>query len=129
MHEETNDAEKFLEVVLNAVITGFLRLRYGDVLIMDNAAIHTGGAASALVDLLYEDHGISVLLLPTRSPELNPIEQMWHLLHHRLKAECAKHHNDFCPDHVANVAAGIMMVSLIMMSMPVTFIQSMLHRK
>lgn len=108
MHEETNDAEKFLEVVLNAVITGFLR--YGDVLVMDNAAIHTGGAASALVDLLYEDHGISVLLLPTRSPELNPIEQMWHLLRERLTAVCTltKNHGNDPPHHAAQLAGRIM---------------------
>lgn len=63
MHEGTNDAEKFTEVVLDAVVSGFLR--YGDVLVLDNAAIHKCKDASVLEDILYEDHGISVLFLPT----------------------------------------------------------------
>ena len=106
MHKGTNDARKFTEFVLNAVVTGFLRS--GDVLIMDNASIHTGCESVALEDVLLADHDIHVLFLPTRSPELNPIEQMWHLLRRRLEAECVKDGNDFSTDHVADVAAGIM---------------------
>ena len=105
MHKGTNDAQKFVDYVLNAVVTGFLR--GGDVLVMDNATIHTGGDSAALEDVLIDDHQIHVLFLPTRSPELNPIEQMWHLLRRRLEAECAKY-SDFRTDHVADVAARIM---------------------
>ena len=108
MHKGTNDAAKFVEIVLNSVISGILR--YGDVLVMDNAAIHTGGEASILEDLLHQDHGISVLFLPTRSPELNPIEQMWHLLRERLVATRAKDgaNGHYPPDHAAYLAAQIM---------------------
>ena len=31
------------------------------------------------------EHGILITFLPTRAPELNPIEQMWHILVQRLK--------------------------------------------
>ena len=64
--------------------------------------------AAALEDVLFADHHIHVVFLPTRSPELNPIEQMWHLLRRRLEAECAKDNNNFCSNRVANVAASIM---------------------
>lgn len=70
---------------------------------MDNASIHTCGKASILKDLLYQDHSISVLFLPTRSPELNPIDQMWHLLHEHLVAARAVDgaNGHYPPDHVA----------------------------
>ena len=36
-------------------------------------------------DELWEDYGITVLFLPPRSPELNPIELVWNILVQRLK--------------------------------------------
>ena len=66
----------------------------GDVLIMDNAAIHTGAEASIVVDLLWtvelDDEPLNVLVvpLPTRAPELNPIELVFHILARRLCLFC-----------------------------------------
>jgi transposase len=62
----------------------------GDVLILDNAGIHTGSEATILEDLLWEAEidgaplNVLVLFLPTRSPELNPIELIFHILARRL---------------------------------------------
>jgi hypothetical protein len=52
----------------------------GDILIMDNASIHTGGEAEIVEDLLCNDMQVLIVLLPTRSPELNPIELIFHIL-------------------------------------------------
>ena len=59
---------------------------------MDNAAIHTGGAAENIEDLLWETiidgaplH-VLVIYLPTRSPELNPIELIFHILARRIRS-------------------------------------------
>ena len=52
-------------------------LREGDVLVLDNAANHTGRGNTVLEDWLWEDHSVLVLFLPARAPEWNPIELMW----------------------------------------------------
>ena len=54
-------------------------------LVLDNAAIHHYQESTNLGDYLWYDHGILITFLPTRAPELNPIEQMWHILVQRLK--------------------------------------------
>lgn len=56
----------------------------GDILVLDNAAIHTGKECDALDEWLWEYHGIFVLLLPARTPEWNPIELIWQILVRRL---------------------------------------------
>ena len=58
----------------------------GDVIIMDNASIHTGGEAEIVEDLLWESAGVIVIFLPTRSPELNPIELIFHILTRRIRS-------------------------------------------
>ena len=63
-----------------------------EVLVLDNAAIHVGGVASQLRDILWntlvdnEPLGVLVLFLPTRSPELNPIELIFHILARRIQS-------------------------------------------
>ena len=76
-----------------ALVTAYIKrliaqqwFKRGNVLIMDNAAIHTGAEASIVADLLWtvkidgEPLNVSVVPLPTRSPELNPIELVFHIL-------------------------------------------------
>ena len=58
----------------------------GDVLIMDNASIHTGGEADIVEDLLWHAKQVLVVYLPTRSPELNPIELIFHILARRIRS-------------------------------------------
>ena len=57
-----------------------------DVLIMDNASIHTGQEAAIVEDLLWETMQVVVVFLPTRSPELNPIELVFHILVRRIRS-------------------------------------------
>ncbi len=70
----TNDAEAFFDTIRMAVDCGFL-VKY-DVLVLDNAKIHT----EQLVEWLWYHHKILVLFLPTRSPEWNPKELVWRML-------------------------------------------------
>ena len=84
LNQFTNDSEAFSIAVEEAIIAGFLKS--GDILVMDNAAIHVFGENDVLVDFLWENFGIHVLMLPTRSPELNPIELLWQILVQRLKS-------------------------------------------
>jgi transposase len=58
----------------------------GDVLIMDNASIHTGQEAEIVEDLLWQAMQVLVVFLPTRSPELNPIELVFHILVRRIRS-------------------------------------------
>ncbi len=78
-----NNTAVFSETVIRMVATGFLW--QGDVLILDNAAIHHYRESTTLGDYLWYKHGILITFLPTCAPELNPIEQMWNILMQRLK--------------------------------------------
>jgi hypothetical protein len=64
---------------------GMRFLRAGDVLILDNAANHTGNGNSVLEEWLWQEHMVLALFLPARAPEWNPIELMWNCLAQRLK--------------------------------------------
>jgi len=83
IHDEPNDAEQFGIEIENALAQGFLR--GGDILVLDNAAIHAGGENRVLEDWLWRQFGIFVLFLPTRTPEWNPQELVWLHLVQRLK--------------------------------------------
>ena len=68
----TVDAELFALEIEDAIVKGFLRA--GNVLVMDNAANHTGNENDVLDEWLWEEHQITVLLLPAQTPEWNPIK-------------------------------------------------------
>ena len=84
IHNETNDADSFFDHVSEAIHQG--ALRRGDVYILDNATIHLHGENDNLEEWLWENHGIAVLTLPTRAPELNPIELVWRSLVMKLRS-------------------------------------------
>jgi hypothetical protein len=65
--ESTVDAELFALEIEDAVASRFLWP--GDVLVMDNAANHTGKENTVLEDWLWEEHLIFALFLPARTPE------------------------------------------------------------
>ena len=48
-------------------------LRRGDIVVLDNLAVHKSPAAHALIRAT----GAEVRFLPAYSPDLNPIEKMW----------------------------------------------------
>ena len=56
----------------------------GDILVLDRAAIHTGGPNTNLEDWLWDNFRIFLLLLPARTPEWNPIELVWNIMVQRL---------------------------------------------
>ena len=80
--EATVDAELFAMEIEASVASKFLRA--GDVLVLDNAANHSGKENNVLEDWLWEYHRIFVLFLPARTPEWNPIELLWNCLTDRL---------------------------------------------
>jgi transposase len=83
LRDGMNNTAVFSKTVIRMVATGFLR--QGDVLALDNAAIHRYRESTTLGDYLWYEHGILITFIPTRAPELNPIEQMWNILMQRLK--------------------------------------------
>ena len=78
-------------LVILPVVGGFLQRH--DVLILDNASIHRFQENVGLDDWFWNVASpidgrplqIYLMSLPTRSPELNPIELLWHLLVQRQK--------------------------------------------
>jgi transposase len=82
--EENGTSEAFMGFMMYLIEKRFLR--HDKFVVMDNAAIHSQGNATVSEDMLWETiidgrplH-ILVIFLPTRSPELNPIELVFHIL-------------------------------------------------
>jgi len=80
--DATVDAELFAMEIEASISSKFLRA--GDVLVLDNAANHSGKENNVLEDWLWEYHRIFALFLPARTPEWNPIELVWNCLEARL---------------------------------------------
>jgi transposase len=58
------------------------RLKPGQTVVLDNLGAHR----SAEVIELFQQRGIGLKFLPPYSPELNPIELLWHWLKDRIRA-------------------------------------------
>ena len=92
--EETNTAASYAAFILLALQAGYFNR--GDIFIFDNWTGHLNAEAAMLEDLLwnYQPYpgappmNILVKYLPTRSPELNPIELVFQILVQRMKREC-----------------------------------------
>ena len=82
-------ASTFVTFIHLLIVIGYFH--HYEVLVMDNARIHTAEEASTVEDLLWttEVDGrplrVCVIYLPTRSPELNPIEYIFHILTNRIR--------------------------------------------
>lgn len=76
IHEEKNGADEFSLQLEMTIASGFFCP--GDVLVLDNASIHNNGGDNSKV-------GVLLVFLPARSPELNPIEQVWKILVNKLQ--------------------------------------------
>ena len=79
-----------------------------DILIMDNAAIHTGGEAEIVRDLLWYSRRVLVVYLPTRAPELNPIEQIFHILCRRIRSFRYREHCGPCDKAVVELTCRVL---------------------
>lgn len=78
IHNGHNDSDEFSYDIECACIMGYLRP--GDVLVLDNAAIHTGKYNKYLEDFVWTEFGVFILFLPTRTPEWNPQELVWRVM-------------------------------------------------
>jgi hypothetical protein len=86
---DNGDAMAFLVFVTSLIDAGFFE--HNEVLVMDNATIHTGGDANTVEDLLWTSvindmplHVI-VLYLAMHSPVLNPIKLIFQIFVRRIR--------------------------------------------
>lgn len=70
--EATNSGEDFLKTLQVFARDGFFNP--GDILVMDNARVHTSAAIQRGIQRILDEQQIEVVYLPTYSPELNPCE-------------------------------------------------------
>jgi hypothetical protein len=83
IRQGNNDAEVFFQQIMNAIIAGFL-LPY-DVLVTDDTQIHWYGLNTVLEEFLWDNFCVFVLTLPARTPEWNPIEQVWNVYDQKMQ--------------------------------------------
>jgi transposase len=81
---------------------------HGDVLIMDNASIHAGQEVNIEDDLLWEAMQVLVAFLATRSPELNPIELVFHILSRRIRSHRFRQLAGACDQAVLNLSCQVL---------------------
>jgi transposase len=93
--KENGTAAAFVSFCEMMVLSGWLC--HDEIIVMDNAAIHTGGESDDLERFFWETvvggrplH-ILVIYLPTRSPELNPIELIFHIFSRRVSSYRLRH--------------------------------------
>jgi hypothetical protein len=88
--KENGSAATYLMFIKALIVMCYFK--HEEILVMDNARIHTGGEASCIETLLWETPidgrplHVLVVYLPTRAPELNPIEFVFHILTARIRS-------------------------------------------
>ncbi|KAH3765187.1 hypothetical protein Pelo_2956 [Pelomyxa schiedti] len=105
--EEINNQYSFLDALYYFYQVD--ALQNGDILILDNARIHSAKDSHAEREQFYRDHSITVIYLPAYSPELNPCEQVWRTL------KCWLRHNRNSDDLEYDINMGQKRISLTMM--------------
>ena len=75
VHDKKNDLHSFSTAIVQAIAEDFLW--QCNVLALDNAAIHSQGESTELVNWLWEEHGAAALFLPTHHLKLNPRGAAW----------------------------------------------------
>jgi transposase len=88
--KENGTSEAFVGFITYLIAKRFFF--HNEFLVMDNATIHMRGNARVIEDMLWDTivdglplH-VLVIYLPTRSPELNPIELIFHILAMRIRS-------------------------------------------
>ena len=86
MRDESNSASDFLTVIKYWIENG--HLTQGDYLIVDNASIHVSDEIAEELDHILDSSGVTMRLLPTYSPELNPCELVFSIMKSHLRYWC-----------------------------------------
>jgi hypothetical protein len=76
--QDNGNAALFLPFIEFLLQNGWFE--HGIILIMDNTSIRMSGEADIVEGLLWNTIQVLVMFLPTRSPELNPIELVFRIL-------------------------------------------------
>lgn len=71
---------KLLSNLDNSIIRNYLSFEIPIDLVLDNATIHTSKLSMAVFEIL----NINPIFLPTRSPDLNPIEDLWRMIKDKI---------------------------------------------
>ena len=90
--EENGTSEAFVGFMTYLIAKIFLH--HHEFVVMDNARIHSMGNATVVKDMMWETivdglplHILVIYLpVPTRSPELNPTELVFHILAFRIRS-------------------------------------------
>ena len=113
LSECITDSVEWRIALEEGIASGFFR-RY-NVLVLDRASWHLGGYNTDIEDFCWnyqmEDGKqlkLLILFLPARSPELNPIELLWHNLVQQLKHKFSWKIAEYKQDAVAHAACDIM---------------------
>ena len=107
--KQNNDSDTFMLFVRLMVAHRFLR--HGEVIVMDNCAIHHGGFAARLQEFVWhfevdgEPLRVLILFLPARAPELNPIELVFGVLQQRISSFKYRQAGPLCENIMARVTA------------------------
>lgn len=89
IRQESNTCLDFVEFILAAINQQYIK--QGDILIMDNASVHSGEDCFIEVLELLEELQVDVRYLPTYSPELNPIELVFGTIKNNIKFNRTQH--------------------------------------
>ena len=87
--KQSGTSEVFMAFIQHLIESGWLG--HNEVLVMDNCSIHSQASSKDIEEVLWNtvvhDRPLQcvVLWLPTRSPELNPIELVFHILARRIR--------------------------------------------
>lgn len=83
IREESNTALDFFYFILYCIAKQ--HLKNGDILILDNASVHSGEETEEELRSILEAAGIHLVYLPKYSPELNPCELVFNKVKNHLR--------------------------------------------
>jgi transposase len=95
IRENSNDQWDFLTFIISSIRMGYLRA--GDYLILDNASVHGGTESWPLLKEILDAAEVSIVFLPTYSPEFNPCELVFAFLKQELRIN-RNLEEDFIPE-------------------------------
>lgn len=101
---QSNTQWDFADFLLLACEAGYLKK--GDYLIMDNAAVHCGMESFEVVRSILDTFGVTVIKLPTYSPELNPVELVISQTKRHIRIErCRNEPQNLCVEVLESLSA------------------------